>query len=157
MSYTLCIIDMQDSFTTSRGLEVQRACKREIRKAMRDKANILFVEYNGYGPTLPLLTDLVKSAKYKKAFHVIKYSDGGGKEVDQFLKHRHMPRKNLRVVGVNTGYCVASTVEELAVRMKKSSLTIIADGCSCHNEHSHRYGLNRMGSYDNIKILRDKK
>lgn len=157
MSYTLCVIDMQAQFGAANGAKVQQSCVREIKKAMRDKATIVFVEYEGYGPTLPVLTNLVKDAKYKKVHHVLKQSNGGGHQVANYLKTKHLTRSNIRVVGVNTSYCVLATVQGMNTHLNTSNLHIVADGCSCHYPKSHKYGLDAMRKMERVKILREKK
>lgn len=157
MSYTLCVIDMQAQFSASNGAKVQRSCVREIKKAMKDNATIVFVEFEGYGPTLPLLTNLVKDAKYKKVHRVLKNTNGGGKEVAEYLRAKHLARSNIRVVGVNTSYCVLATVQGMNVHLNTSNLNIVANGCSCHGSSSHKYGLEQMRKMERVKILREKK
>ena len=106
MSYTLCVIDMQEIFSSSQDAQIQKSCIREIKKAIRDRSVILFVEYAGYNPTIRVLTDIVEQANYKRAYHVIKSRNDGGKEVTDFLAKHHLPKMNMRVCGVNTDYCV---------------------------------------------------
>src|SRR5271167_52729 len=102
MSSTLVVIDMQEVFAAARKNSVQKSCIREIKKAIRDRAPIVFVEYDGYDPTLPALTSVVKQANYTKAYHVRKRHNDGGKEIAQFLTKKHLPKLNMRVCGVNT-------------------------------------------------------
>jgi nicotinamidase-related amidase len=159
MSYTLCVIDMQDYFTSSRGKRVRRSCIREINKAMRDKATILFVEYSPehYGTTIPLLTDVVKKAKYYRSYHVAKHSNGGGFEVVEFLKQKHLPRMNLRVCGVNTDYCVKDTVSGINARLKRSNINIVADACDSRSGTTgHKLGLSYMKKLSNVKLIRNR-
>ena len=157
MSYTLCVIDMQASFGAANGAKVQQSCVREIKKAIKDNATIVFVEFEGHGPTLPLLTNLVKNAKYKRAHYVLKNTNGGGKEVAEYLRAKHLTRSNIRVVGVNTSYCVLATVQGMNTHLNTSNLNIVADGCSCQVPSSHKYGLDQMRKLERVKILREKK
>jgi nicotinamidase-related amidase len=158
MSYTLCVIDMQDRFSASKGTSVRKACAREIKTAMKNNATVVFVEYSNYGPTLPMLTDLVKKAKYSKAHTVLKHADGGGDVVAKYLRDKHLTRANLRVVGVNTNYCVMATVQGMSTHLKYSNLNVIADGCAAYGGSTgHKYGLDVMRKLSNVKILREKK
>jgi len=157
MSFTLVCIDMQQYFTAANGEKVQRACVREIKQAMKKGATILFVEYDNYGPTLPLLTDLVKKAKYKKVHYLVKDADGGGAIIADYLRKRHLTRSNIRVVGVNTNYCVQATVEGLNHYLNNSYFHIVADACASRYSSGHKYGLAAMSKLPNTKILRLKK
>src|SRR5574337_1932066 len=127
MSYSLIVVDMQDYFLASRLKRVQNNCIREIKKAMDDNATIVFVEFDGYGPTIPQLTSLVKNKKYKKSHTVLKNMDDGGQPIHKLLVKRHLPRRNLKVCGVNTQYCVLSTIEGLMSRLKESSIEVVGD------------------------------
>jgi nicotinamidase-related amidase len=152
MSYTLCVIDMQPHFVATTMQRAKQACAREIRKAIRDKAPILFVEYAHYGPTLPELTDLTK--KYHRTYHVTKASNNGGKEVMEFLTQKHLPKLNLRVVGVNTDYCVAQTVQGINSACTNCNIHVIADACDSNANHIS--GLKYMHSLQRVKVVRHK-
>lgn len=154
MSFTLLVIDMQDYFSASHSERVQRACIREIKRAIREKATIIYVEYEGYGPTIPQLTDVTSSAKYRKAYHVIKDDDDGGQEVIDFLKEKHLPRLKLRVCGVNTDYCVLATTRSLQWRMPGSQITVVGD--ACNSNHNHKKGLSNLGFIPNTTVIRAK-
>lgn len=154
MSYSLIIVDMQCFFPAANGQRVQKSCVREIKKAMRDRATILFVEFSNYGSTIPLLTDLTKNAKYKKAYTITKYMDDGSYEIAEFLNKRHLPKMNLRVCGVNTEYCVNHTVKGLSLRLRNTNIHVVADACD--SQDSHTYGLKRMQQIPNTKIIRNK-
>lgn len=156
MSYTLCVIDMQAHFSAANGQRVIQSCKREIKKAMKDGATILFVEYDGYGPTLPALTGLVKQAGYKKVHTVLKQDNGGGKNVTDYLRQKHLTRANMRVCGVNTNYCVLATVQGINQHMSNSYLSIIADACASSTSQGHKHGLEAMHKLNNVKVLRRK-
>lgn len=156
MSYTLCVIDMQEVFSAARKGSVQKSCIREVKKAIRDKAPIVFVEYAGYDPTLPILTNVVKQANYKKAYHVSKNKNDGGTEVSQFLTKKHLPKLNMRVCGVNTDYCVRETVEGLRRNIAGAQIHIVGDACSSAYNQGHISGLNAMKNLDNVKLIRTK-
>ena len=154
MSYTLCVIDMQNYFPASKGKRVRAACVREVRKAIKEQATILFVEYKNYGPTLPLLTNITKRVKYKKAHHVLKDSDDGSQKITAFIKARHLARLNMRVCGVNTPYCVQSTVSGLTKKWKNSTIHLVADACdSSYSKSEHTYALKHMATYPNVKVV----
>jgi nicotinamidase-related amidase len=158
MSYCLVIVDMQDQFSASKGEAVRKACVREIKSAMKNDATIVFVKYANYGPTIPLLTDLVKKTKYRKAHTVLKHANGGGDVIAKYLRDKHLTRANLRVCGVNTNYCVLATVQGMNTHLKNSNLHVVADACATNGGATgHKYGLDAMRKLANVKILREKK
>lgn len=155
--YTLCVIDMQDYFSASQGKSVRQACVREIKKAMKSNATIVFVEFENYGPTTALLTNLVKKAKYRKVHTVKKTVNGGGDVIAEYLRRKHLTRANLHVCGVNTNYCVLATVQGMTTHLQNANLNVVADACaSSGGEHGHKYGLDRMRTLKNVTILREK-
>jgi hypothetical protein len=154
MSYTLCVIDMQAIFSSSQEPRVQQSCIREIKKAIRDRSVILFVEYAGYPATIPALTDIVAQANYKRAYHVIKSRNDGGQEVTDFLTKHHLPKMNMRVCGVNTDYCVRETVDGIRRFLPTANLHVIADACG--STWDHKSGLRQMKQVPNVKVIRAK-
>lgn len=152
MSYTLCVIDMQEIFSSSQDAQIQKSCIREIKKAIRDRSVILFVEYAGYNPTIRVLTDIVEQANYKRAYHVIKSRNDGGKEVTDFLAKHHLPKMNMRVCGVNTDYCVRETVNGIKQALPGAYIHVVADACG--SVWNHKYGLQQMKQVPNVKVIR---
>jgi nicotinamidase-related amidase len=155
MSYSLILIDLQPIFSAAAKPSVQRACIREIKKAIKDRAPIVFVEFNGYEPTLPLLTEVVKQANYKKAYHVVKYGNDGGYEISQFLTKKHLPKMNMRVGGVNSNFCVKETVQGLKNYIPGANIHVVADACNCAYG-SHKTGLQAMKQLPGVKVIRAK-
>jgi hypothetical protein len=154
MSYSLLIIDMQSYFSAAHNSRVLKGCTREIKRAMQDKAAIIYLEYGweNYEPTLPILTNLTD--QYKRAYHVFKYTDDGSKEAADLIWRHNLPKRNIRVAGVNSNFCVRSTVEGLIKRMPHSRVHVIADACDCNSTASHRDGLSAMKQLPNVKLLR---
>lgn len=148
MPYTLVIIDMQDNFLASRKESVQKDIAKQIKKAMKDRAGIIFVEYLGCGKTYSQLVDL--SEDYDRSFTVYKDRDDGSKEVLNCLVDKKLPKSRLRVCGVNTQFCVRSTAVGLRDKLPKSKLQIIAK--SCNSDYGHECGLNSLKEFDNLSI-----
>jgi nicotinamidase-related amidase len=143
MQYSLIIVDMQKEFHASRFNRVQRNIRTEIRKAIKDEAPILFVEYDCYKPTIPSLTKPVKEVSYKKAFHVRKARNDGSQEIDKALRKNKLPRKYLRIMGINTDCCVLETIEGLdGIFQKNYRIEVVADACD--SEFSHEEGLSDL-------------
>lgn len=134
--YTLVVIDMQDSFGSSRHANVIKACQREIKLAIRRKYAIIFLEFEHCGSTNSALTNLVQG--YDKVYFKTKPDNDGSYEVNEVIKQYNLYH-NVRVVGVNTSYCVYDTVEGL--RSYCGSITVVADACNCE---WHELGLQKI-------------
>ena len=146
---------MQPVFNASMNTQIKQSCIREIKKAIRDKSAILFVEYSGYSPTIPLLTKIVEDANYKRAYHVIKHNNNGGREVTEFLNKHHLPKMNMRIAGVNTSYCVKETVVGIKHYLPNSNIKVIADACAC-GWGGHKEALRYMKQLSGVNIIRSK-
>jgi len=140
MSYTLVVVDMQDSFNAANEPNVRNNIEREIKKAMAVKAAVIFLEYSGMGPTIPRLTRLTDG--YERGFSAIKNHNDGSRQVENLIDAHNLPRHKIKVTGVNTDYCVRETVFGLAANMKPTRLQVIAD--ACWSDYDHDYGLRRV-------------
>ena len=139
---------MQKYFTTSLHRPTIVGCQREIKKAIKNRNPILFVEFNSYGTTMPALTRLTKD--YSKTRQVIKYRDGGGREVYDTLLHNKFHYKTLRVCGVNTSYCVYSTVSELSQKWGILDIQVVKEAINCT---SPKDGLKRLKTIDRVELV----
>ena len=143
---------MQSYVSASNKASVQRSVQREIRQAMKNGAGILYVEFDGYGSTKPELTYLTR--KNKRVSRVLKSYDDGSTNVIEQLHKRRFNKSHLKVVGVNTDYCVYETVQGLREKLPQAKIEVIADACS--SNASHKNGLKKIKRIPNIKILRNK-
>ncbi len=148
--YTLVVVDMQSPFTASRKPSVVKQCQTLIKKAVKDKAAILFVEYQDYGKTDTALTKLAKD--YQRAYHVIKNNDDGSREVIKTINAKRLPKQNLRVCGVNTAYCVLATVLGLTKRLHNTKIEVVAKACNSCTSTAHSAGLRQMRQISKVKI-----
>lgn len=146
MSYTLVVVDMQDTFSAANDARVRLNCSKEITKAMSAKAAIIFVEYSGQGPTLPGLTNL--TIGYDLVFTTIKSGNDGSREVESVINDNDLPNDNIKVIGVNTDYCVLETVFGLSENMDPAKLQVIAN--ACWSDYDHHHGLERMSEVSTI-------
>lgn len=146
--YTLVVIDMQEYFSASRKSDTQKKVATAIRRAMRDNAGVMFVEYANYGPTLPKLTKLTKT--YKRAFTVIKSANGGGNEVKTALYKHRLPRSNLKFCGVNTDYCVLATVTGVSQNLPRTKIEVLEKGCNSNGSHAR--GIERLQALNKVSI-----
>ena len=143
--YTLVVVDMQPRFVTTSAPMLVKACQREIIMAKRRKAAIIYLEFEGFGNTLGELTYFTHG--YDKAYFATKNADDGSRQVIDLIT-KHNLYHNVRVIGVNTSYCVLSTIRGLMDYHGK--ITVVADACNCYN---HDFGLKRLADM-NIKIIR---
>jgi nicotinamidase-related amidase len=148
--YTLVVVDMQAKFPDSLGRRVQENCKRAIRKAVKSKAAIIFVEYSNYGPTLPCLTKLVK--KYKRVFHTIKNQWDGSTNVSDLLRTNNLVASKIKVCGVYTDCCVKATVEGLSNKHSQSRIELLSKACASTNDYNHDSGVKRMQALPNVRV-----
>ena len=72
---------------------------------------IVVLNYTGFGRLLPEINKAI--GRYPKKTSITKKSDGGGWEFLRAAKKKGLPTKEVRVVGVNRGYCVHDTVCDL--------------------------------------------
>jgi hypothetical protein len=150
--YTLAIVDMQWYFGASRKASVIAACKREINKAMKARAGILFVEYANCRSTISSLKKMTRDAGYTKAITVTKSDDDGSREILNAIRASKFNDKKIKVAGVNTCYCVQSTVQGLSQGSKRPAIEVIADACNAPTSHAHNSGLNAMSRFRNVSI-----
>lgn len=139
MPYTLLIIDMQpDCFNSATGKRVRKNCLREIKQAVKDQAHILFLEYYASGDTDP---ELLAAAPEGSRSILIKHQDDGSREVEDHVRVFKRPT-NFRICGINTDYCVLSTVRGLTSRFPMSKIQVVADACD--SDWNHLGGLDEL-------------
>lgn len=138
MKYTLLVIDMQQWFDPKINTIV--ACKRTIKKAVKDKAFILFVEYYECGRTMKELLSLVEN--YNNIFYVIKKEDNGSKYVQLAMNHLNLPIGHIKVCGVNTDECVQQTILGLQKLYADSNIEVIANACNADEVFFHETAIN---------------
>jgi nicotinamidase-related amidase len=120
MIYTLLVVDMQDCFNAANSPRLIKKVSESIKKAIKDRAHIIFLEYLDSGTTHTVLKSLVKN--YQKAHFVIKRGDDGSEEVRHTLRSNRIRTKNFKVTGVNTDCCVQRTVAGLVTLIPDSKI-----------------------------------
>lgn len=148
--YTLVVVDMQADFHAAKGERVRKNVLREITQAMQDDADIIFLEYNDSGPTLPELTEPVISSGYRKYWHRTKHGDDGSDEAKRCMFNHKLNRKHIKVVGVNTDCCVASTVVGLISLLPNVTIDVIADACD--SDWYHNRGIDMLKKNINVNV-----
>ena len=143
--YTLVVVDMQDKFVASRASLVQESCKKAVAKAIKQKAHIVFVEFENYGPTLPKLTKLTRN--YKNVSYVSKRDWDGSSQTIEALTKLGIEHRTFKVCGVYTECCVSATARGLADRIADAKVEVIRSACWSTNMEDHKYGLQQMNGY----------
>ena len=131
--YTLVVVDMQPEFEAASGEYVVNNCLRQIKTAIECDAHIIYLEYSGSGDTLPELKEPVE--KYKHHYIEKKFTDDGSAEVQNAVNKNGLMIGRFRVVGVNTDWCIKSTVEGLRKRFPTSFVEVVVNACSSHDNH----------------------
>ena len=147
----LCVVDMQQDFSAASKPETIKACKKEILKAIRRKAPIVFLEWNHCGDTLKSLLKLVDNYRWHRI--VTKSQDDGSSHLVRTLKDmgRSPKKSRYRICGVNTDACVYRTVKGLRQEFPDVRIEVAAKACNA--SYSHTDGLLRMKNLPGIRIL----
>ena len=117
----LVVVDMQPCFEAAKCNKTASAVLALIDKAKKANSLIVILEYNLHGPTRTDITDSIRSyANHKIAG---KDTDGGGKEVEQFINGHN----RAILCGVNYGACVFHTASELK---KIIDVRVVKNACN---------------------------
>jgi nicotinamidase-related amidase len=152
--YTLLVIDLQYEFRAARKKQVLHAARHVIAEALRDRAHVVLVEFSGCGRTSPMLTKVLDNPWCMVPWHVLKkYDQDGSDEVVAYLRGLKLPRKKIRVVGVNTDQCVLSTVVGLSEKLPQSSIEVVSRACNSDSRKGHHSGLEQMAKLRNVQVV----
>lgn len=124
----LVVIDMQGQFASANNPRTIAGCQKLIVNASLNTHPIMFVEYMGYGETLPQLTQLVGA--FEPKFRIHKTKDDGSEAVQETIKRCKVKPKKFIVCGVNTGFCVLSTVIGLHAASSQYHIDVVAEACN---------------------------
>lgn len=150
MSYTLVVIDCQRQFVAARKKSIVQNCKSLIALAMQDSANIIFLEYVGFGKTNNTLTKLIDS--YTGAHFIRKTECSGSDNIFDVRNAFCLQTQHFKICGVNTDQCVQFTVIGLSDLFPDSVIEVISDACSSDTKRNHQDGLFVMAGYKNVVI-----
>jgi nicotinamidase-related amidase len=148
-SYSLVVIDMQPEFDAANKPETVEACVEEIKRAKEVEAPIIVVEFDSFGDTHETLQAELDG--YNKVHYVLKHQDDGSREVINTIANEDLPSETMRVVGVNTDYCVLETVIGLSESGRIGKIQVIEK--ACNSNHYHNGGINEMSTLDRVAIL----
>jgi len=125
---SLIVIDMQKHFDTSKNRKLRLNIKNLIKKSIEKKENIVFVEYEDLGRTIPYLTNLTK--EYDKVHFITKEDDDGSYEIIEYFRDNKIPFNKVTICGINKSACVFATVEGLSKRRKRAKIIVDIDACA---------------------------
>lgn len=123
----LIVIDVQEEFNAA--TDVVLPVVREILRFSRMGWPIFFVEYKGFGPSHKSLYTAVGDSVH---YIVTKSFDDGSEEVAEAMKKKNIEADSIVLCGVNTCYCVKSTISGLIKKLDYSPrIELYADVLSC--------------------------
>lgn len=140
-NYVLVVVDMQGHFASAKNDYTIRNVITSIKKAKKDNAVIIVLEYFGCGPTLSRIKKHLNG--YDKVTYAMKSSDGGGEEVIDKMHFKNIDFiQNIRVCGVNISFCVSETVRELVDDYGKN-VEVIKRACNCSRDRKVAFESDR--------------
>lgn len=148
MSYTLVVVDVQKNFLKFCSLSIKRNISMAVKKAVENKAGIVFLEFKECGRTIKPLLNRVSN--YERAFIEEKSFMDGSIKVKQVIRKNKLPSSKIKVVGVYTDYCVLRTVCGLSKKFPKSKIEVIENSCHCSYDKSK--SINSMRALRNVSI-----
>lgn len=140
-------VDLQPDFTASKKPSIIKAAQEEVRRAIRFNYGIVFLEYDGFGDTLPEVKRLASG--YKNQITILKDDDDGGHDVVDGVFKNGLKLNQVRVCGVNTDMCVHDTIRTIVNLSPASKIIIRKDGCGS----SAKNDFTKFKNYKNVKII----
>jgi nicotinamidase-related amidase len=135
----LCVIDMQDKFSTCG--DNHRSIRQKVKAVVKEHVNrgdlIVIVEFNNWGPTNKGIERVAKKGEYVR---VQKLSDGGGYEVYDAIKSNTNISEigKVYMCGINSCACVKSTADQFANHIEngrfKDRTIVLKDACACQHD-----------------------
>lgn len=140
----LCVVDMQDYFTTSH--MCLRGVVKEVELAMARNAPIIVLEYYDCGRTSSAIRRLIKD--YRKTRYVKKYNDGGGIELLSTMARNGWSSNEIRFAGVNRSFCVLETIMEVHEKLRDDcNIQIAIDATWCTEPTHGKEALSEYGVF----------
>ena len=124
----LCIIDMQTRFQAAQCPDTVDNIVSEILEARRNKEIIALIQYRHAGDVIPVVRKAVDGYEY--LYEVVKTDDDGSTDLIMELGD-NLLEEEVKVCGVNTGYCVADTVHGLLSQLPAIEIAVLKDCCYC--------------------------
>lgn len=149
--YTLVVVDMQAKFPRSLEGNTLLHCKRAVQKAIKNKADIVFLEFKNYGPTIPSLVKLTKG--YKRAYHAEKGEWDGSMQTMHLAKEYSLNTKKFRVCGVYTECCVDATLQGLREKNKTSKFELLHKACGATSDSEQKRIIGEAKKQQNVRVV----
>jgi hypothetical protein len=133
--YVLAIIDMQGHFDAANNTFTIQNVLNLIKHAKKFEAYIIIAQFKSAGPTLKIITDAVKFYPFKS--YVTANENDKSKAIFRKLRAQGIHAHTMKICGVNTCYCVYSTIAGL-VKLKSFlvNIKLIKNACNCSSYHS---------------------
>ena len=142
---------MQPAFEASREFGLIKPILREVHLAKKNKYPIVVLEYKTVNPDNQKTLEFITKEVQDYARFVMKYKDNGADYVDPVIRSLTRSKK-IRVLGVNTGACVKSTVNALTV--KGYTVEIVADACWDSFAYLHYKQIALFKKKNIVRVLR---
>lgn len=145
-NYTLVVIDMQLEFDVHHERKTIAAVKKEILKANKHQATVIFVEYRGFGLTWPSLVALANKRKFAYK------SDMDGSESIVFLLQQHnLPTERIKVCGLFATCCVLQTTIGLLCRLKDTKIQVVKKATDQFARNRY-WWKKEYGRHENLRL-----
>ena len=105
---SLIVVDMQPQFESAKKRECVTNCIKQVKRAIKENAFIIFLEFGGFGDTHPRILKAIQS--YANKCFIIKYEDCGSDQVRSALEKNKVKTSSYIMCGVNTCACVLQTL-----------------------------------------------
>jgi nicotinamidase-related amidase len=150
MHKALIVIDMQSGFGAENFHRAIKRIQQEIEQAMADNDDIIFLEFGGYGDTIPVLRYMVEG--YDNVVFKTKYEDDGSEQVLNYVRSSANKIDSFTIAGINTPFCVYSTVYGLREIFEDAKIEVVADACdSKYNDHHE--GLDKIRKLKDVSVI----
>jgi hypothetical protein len=149
------VVDVQPKFPVFPETDYIQNLRRELALAVERQANIVFLEYDGFGETLPPLKETVNQNRYQRIYYGVKNERDGSVFVRKAVQDRAFYSEQFRVVGAYTDQCVLATVEGIRSWFPRSHIEVVADACRAMSANYHYEGLARFKKLSNVAVINE--
>src|SRR5574338_26661 len=149
--YTLVVVDMQAKFPRSLEGDTLLHCKRAVRKAIKNRAAIVFLEFSNYGPTLPALTKLTEN--YDRVYHATKGEWDGSMQTLHLAQVHRLNTSKFRICGVYTECCVDATIQGLRSKKPNAKMEMIHKACGASHDSDQKRIVEQNRKLKNVRIV----
>ena len=126
---TLCVIDVQPAFKPAE--IILPAVVKEIEKAKNNNNGIVVLEYKSFMRSYEIVRNVL--GKYKNKAFGFKSTDDGSIHFLEACKSRGFVLDVVKIIGVNTGYCVRATVLGLLWSERVKQVEVVLNAVNGYN------------------------